>query len=293
MDKEVLKPYGSLDVLYFYSKVARANEKFLRGKELATKTLLPRGKPFFIKRGTIGRPLYIHNLRHVDKKMLQLRAEHGLEEVKNQLNYIQTHIWYYFIPRKLIHFFYACNHEGIGRAIDRVFIDIDRSNLSPEDARKVALSLVKNIKKDEKFNKMLGYKTLILWTGSSFHVYLLLKNKIRFNFYAQYLSYGEEKKDSFLMKWAKQVTSDTKISVQAGHEKKPNMIIIDSSGTPSGKLARVPFSLHMKSVDEVDGVCVPVSQKELEDKGLVKRLQKLTPELVLKNLKKYENLLNS
>jgi hypothetical protein len=120
----------------------------------------------------------------------------------------------------------------------------------------------------------------------------LLKNPVTLDFYNKYLSYGEKKPDSFIIKWASSVSEITGIPVKAGHEKSEKFIILDSSGTPSGKLTRAPFSLHVKDYKSYDGVCVPISQSEIEDKNLIKRLQKLTPEEVLKNLKKYENILN-
>jgi len=286
---DILKPFGSLDCLYYYGKISRKLEKFLKGKEIATKTVL---KDFsFLKRGSNSAPLYIQDLRQIDEKMLKLRAKHGLGEVESELKGKQALIWRYFVPRKIMNFFYACNGEKQGKPIDRVFIDIDRQNNTSGDARKVALSLIKQIKSDEKFNKMLKYKLIILWTGSSFHIYLLLARKINLDFYNKYLSYGKKKQDSFIMKWASAVGKETGIMVKAGHEKIKDAIILDSSNTPSGKLARAPFSLHIKAYNEIDGVAVPLSEKELRDKNLTSRLRKLTPENVLKNLNSYARLL--
>ena len=289
MVKEVLKPFGSLDCLYYYGKVARYVEKFLKGREIATKTILK--DFFFLKRGSNSQPLFIEDLREVDEKMLKLRVENGLKDVENQLNGKQALIWRYFVPRKIMDFFYACNGEKPGKPIDRIFIDIDRQNNSSDDARKVALSLVKQIKSDKEFNKLLKYKMFILWTGSSFHIYLLLQRKINLAFYSKYLSYGEKKPDSFIVKWASAIEKETGIKVKAGHEKVKGAIILDSSNTPSGKLARAPFSLHTKGYNEIDGVAVPLSEKQLSDKNLASRLKKLTPETVLKNLNSYAKLL--
>ncbi len=159
MKKEanILKPYGSLDVLYYYSQVARACEKFLKGREIATKILLPKGIPSFIKRGSNSKPLYAEDLRQVDEKMLKLREKHHLKEVRSELKGKQELIWSYFVPRKLIHFFYACNGESQGKKMNRVFIDIDRATRTSEDARKVALSLVEIIKNDKEFSKLLRF----------------------------------------------------------------------------------------------------------------------------------------
>src|SRR3989338_691405 len=136
--RSVLKPFGSLDVLYYYAVVAEKLEKFLKGKELAVKVLLPKGIPFFLKRGSNSPPLYAKDLREVNEKVLKLRAKHGLSEVKSQLIGKQALIWEYFVPRKLIDFFYACNKEGQGKLIERIFIDIDKGKeIKSEIAQKV------------------------------------------------------------------------------------------------------------------------------------------------------------
>ncbi len=290
-EKDILYPYGSLDVLSYYSQVSKVLRRFLKNKEIASKVLLLKGIPFFLVRGSKEEPLYIEDFSFVDEKMLKLRAKYGLTEAREKLSDKQILLWRYFVPRKLIHFFYACNGEKPGKPIERIFIDIDRKNYSPDNARETARFLVQEIKKDKEFNKMLKYRIFIIWTGSSFHVYLLLKKKVDLVFYNKYLSYGKKKEDSFLMKWASDVSKKLKIKVEAGHEKTKNKIILDSSNTPSGKLARCPFSLHMKNAKEVDGVAVPLSGKELGDKNLIKKLKNLTPEKVLNNLSCYKKLL--
>ena len=93
------------------------------------------------------------------------------------------------------------------------------------------------------------------------------------------------------MKWVEKIETETGIPVSAGHEKSEKFIILDSSNTPSGKLARCPFSLHIKDGKTYDGVCVPVSISDLSDKDLIRKLEKLTPDDVLKNLKRYKKLL--
>jgi len=66
---------------------------------------------------------------------------------------------------------------------------------------------------------------------------------------------------------------------------------LDSSNTPSGKLARTPFSLHVKDWKTIDGVCVPISYEELNNKNLIKDLKKISPDSIIKNLKNYEKFL--
>ena len=288
---DILHLTGELDVLPYYSKISPSLKNFLKRKMIASKVHV--SNFFFLNRGSNKKPLYIKDFSAVDKKMLSLRKNH-LKDIRNELNEKQELIWQYFPPRKLIQFFYATNDEGIGKPIERVFIDLDRRKHSADDARIVVLNLVNFIKNDKEFNKLLKIKKfVILWTGNSFHVLLLLKKRIDLKFYDRYLSYGsgKNKSESFIMKWADKISEKTKISVVAGHEKSDKFIILDSSNTPSGKLARTPFSLHVKDWKTYDGICVPVSIDELKNKTLISRLTKLTPDKVLKDLKKYERLI--
>ena len=102
--KNVLKPYGELDVLPYYSQISGVLSSFLKGREIATKIVL---KNFvFLKRGSKDKPLYIQDFRVVDEKMLKLRKHH-LDEVRDKLTEKQILVWKYFVPRKMINFFYA------------------------------------------------------------------------------------------------------------------------------------------------------------------------------------------
>lgn len=284
---KVLRNHGYLDVLPYYSKASKILGRFLKDKKIASKVHLPNF--FFLKRGSKMPSLYIEDFSVVNEKMLKLRKGH-LKDVRKELNEKQQLIWEYFPPRKFSQFFYATNDEGAGKEIERIFIDIDRRKHSADDAKNVTLALLETIRKDKEFNRKLKYRVVVLWTGNSFHIYLLLKKKINLSFYNKYLSYGKKKEDSFIMKWAGQVTKRIGISVSAGHEKSEKFIILDSSNTPSGKLARAPFSLHIKK-NKVDGVCVPIAIADLKKKELTRRLQKLTPEDVLRNLNSYRKLL--
>lgn len=67
---------------------------------------------------------------------------------------------------------------------------------------------------------------------------------------------------------------------------------MDTSNTPPGKLARCPFSLHIKDSKTIDGIAVPLSQEELSDPKLISRLKKLTPETIWKNIGTYASLLS-
>lgn len=281
--KKIISPFGKRDVLEYYSIVAKKLKKFLKNKEIATKVWLPTG--FFLKRGSKEIPLYIQEMK-VSKKLMELRSEMKLNKAREKISKKEEKIWKYFPQDKLIEFFYATNKEGKNKPIERIFIDIDRGkNITAEQSRKVALILVEMIKKDKEFRRLIKFKIFIMWTGKSFHVYLLLKKQVPNNFYGKYLAYSKHSPlENFIGKWAKRIEEQLKINIAGGHEKKANEIILDPSGTPSGKLARCPFSLHIKNAKEIDGISVPLNEKMLRDINLIKKLGSLTPEKVLKNL---------
>lgn len=288
--KDILHTYNNLDILCWYNKIAPLLTKFLKWKEIASKII---GEKFvLLKRGTKNTPLYIEDFKKINEKFLKLRVDNHLNDIKEQLSPKQILLRQYFVPRKLVNFFYACNNE-YGNVIDRIFIDIDRQTNSADDARKVASELIKIIQNDKKFKKLINwpYELLTLWTGSSFHIYICLKKPIDHNFYNKYLSYGKDKKNSFPNQRAKKISEAKKIKVVAGHERKIWVIIIDTSNTHPGKLARAPFSLHIKDFKTIDGITIPVSEEELWDPKLISKLTKLTPEIIRKNINKYKKIL--
>lgn len=286
--KDFLHPYEKLDVLWRYGKIAPYLKIFLNKKEIASKII---GENFILlKRGTKNAPLMINDFDEIHEKYLELRANHHLDEVKNQLTNKQILLRKYFVPRKLINFFYACNNE-YGDTIDRIFIDIDRQNNSADDARRVTNELIKTIIADKQFSKIVKYRPIILWTGSSFHIYLLLKRNINHAFYDKYLSYGKGKEESFISKRANETSKKTNLDVRAGHERKKWAIILDTSNTPAWKLARCPFSLHIKDSKTIDGITIPIHQNQLNDSKLINKLEKITPEIIRKNIDTYITLL--
>ncbi len=292
--KDILSPYGDLDLLYYYSLVARKLGNFLKGKELATKIHLSGKMPKLLKRGSQLQPIYIPDLLKVDEDLLKLRVGHHLKEVREKLTYPQIVLWEYFFPRRMIDLFYACNREHPGKPLERIFIDIDKGQyVSSETAQEVCRVLLETILWDKKFNTLAHFKPRILWTGNSFHLYLLLNTSLKPSFYDNYLSYRDPQINTknFISIWAAEVSKQTGIHTEAGHEKSQEHIILDSSGTPSGKLARAPFSLHIPPSGTYDGIALPLSQKDLSKKTLVKRFRKLTPEDVVNNLDKFAKLL--
>ncbi len=292
--KDILRPFGELDLLYYYSIVAEKLRDFLWEKEIAAKIAIPGMIGKLLKRGSQLPPLFVPDLRAVREQFLKLRVGHHLKEVREKLTRKEILLWGYFFPRKMIEFLYACNKEHPGLEIERIFIDIDKGKEVESDvAREVAAALLEEILHDERFKKLVKFRPVILWTGNSFHLYLLLQKAVAPNFYEKFLSYRDHEKNvqNFTYRWALEIQKKTGIKVEAGHEKSEEHLILDTSGTPSGKLARAPFSLHVKNYKEYDGVAVPLSAEDLKRKGLVRELRKLTPEAVVKNLAFYARLL--
>ena len=293
--KNALKPFGELDVLAYYSIAAQRLKGFLKGKEIATKVYIP-PRLQLLKRGSQLEPLFVEELaENIDEEFLQTRKLH-LEEAREKISKVQEKIWRYFFPRKYCTFFYATNTEGVNRPIERIFYDIDRKETqTPGEARLIACKLVQLINADKEFSKKTGkFKTMPLWTGSSFHIYLLLEKSISHEFYGKGLMHSKKQPlASFTGKWVREIAKNTGLKVIGGHEKQEGCINIDPSQTPSGKLARAPFSLHFKDAKTIDGIALPLTIKQLCTKGIVKELQKATPEKVLKELNEWAKAIPS
>ncbi|MDI6888654.1 MAG: hypothetical protein QMC78_03010 [Methanocellales archaeon] len=280
----IMRPYGHTDVLLFYGVVAPKLRKFLDKKEIASKVWLPSGKiKYFLKRGSKEKPLYIAELiDSVTPELLEVRSEKKLSDARGPLTPEQENVWTYFPPRKLSDFFYATNSERANRPIERIFFDIDRGEgVSAKDAQEVTKAFVEVIQDEElSFTSPLW----VCWTGASFHVYLFLKKEMPPTFYEKHFKFTKDSMSTFTEKWVAEVGKNVAVKVKGGHEKSANAINIDSSQTPSGKLCRVPFSLHMKDARTVDGVSIPLELKMLNEPGLISDLTSYSPERVIKEL---------
>jgi hypothetical protein len=292
---DVIRPYGEIEVLLYYGIVAQKLEKYLAGKELAAKNWIPPSShikiPFLIKRGSKEQPLYIKDFASaITPEFLEIRRKvKSLKDAKPQLTKVQQNIWNYFLPRKLSDFFYATNNETPGKPIDRIFFDLDRGKtISAKQAQIAAKSFVDVIKDDRDLSTLIGKPEIgVFWTGKSFHVFLFLSKKMPASFYDKHFQYAKNRpQENFTGRWAEKVKKDTKLNVTGGHEKTEKMLNVDPSQTPSGKLCRAPFSLHMGDPKTVDGVSLPLTEKMLDDSSLAAELQKYTPELIIKDLNK-------
>jgi hypothetical protein len=285
--KDVLKPFGETEVLLYYGIVGSRLINFLKGKELAAKNWFPpkAGFPKVLKRGSKDEPLYIEELvEAITPEFLPLRKM-KLEEAREKLTHAQEKVWRYFVPRKLSDFLYATNNEREGKPIERIFFDIDRGEgVSSEEAQVVAARFVELISSEKEVTKLLRLPPFVCWTGSSFHVFLFLKKPMPNSFYEEQFKFSKEGElTTFTERWVEELGKE-KLKVGGGHEKVAGLVTIDPSQTPSGKLARAPFSLHIKDDKTVDGVAIPLETDMLRDKKLVNELRDYTPTRVVEEL---------
>jgi hypothetical protein len=288
--KDVLKPFGQTDVLLYYGITAPKLSKYLKGKEIAAKNWLPKGSfsPSILKRGSKLGMIKPEYFSEITPEFLKFRSEAKLDDVRKKLTARQQLLWEYFLPRHLSDFFYATNSEGVGKPIERIFIDIDRGNIGQKITQKVTKALVEEIQSDNMFLDKYKGELSVMWTGNSFHLYVFLDKTITSDDYENNISYS--KKDplaSFIGRWAQKLNNRLGVKVVGSHEKVKDAIILDPSQTPSGKLCRAPFSLHMASDKEINGVAVPLGMDMLDDNSLIDDLRQITPKKVIKDIDKY------
>lgn len=278
MKKGILYSTGQLDCLAYYSKIFSKIKNFIGDRELATKTFIPESiPPFIVHRGSNMPPLKIKDLK-ITPIFLKKRVGKHLHDVEKEISEKEHLIWRYFVPRKIMELHYACNYESPGKPFDRIFIDIDAGKgITEENYIKVTHELLKEIKKDKELKKLVSFRIYLLWTGASVHVYLLLNKKLPHSAYNKYFAFT---KSTLTTKWANNISEKTKVKVKAGHERKAGAIILDTSATPSGKLARCPYSLHFNKQGQLNGVSIPLKESDIKQ-GLFK-LRNLTPDEALK-----------
>jgi hypothetical protein len=280
MKKDILHSAGQLDCLSYYKKVFPKMKKFLGNREIATKIYIGKNIDFIVKRGSKDPALFVNDLK-ISDKFMKLRKAEDLGDVRAKLTQKEILIWHYFVPRKLIEMHYACNGEGVGKPINRIFIDVDKGDkISYENYLEIVRELIKTVKLDNELKKLIKFKIFAVWTGKSFHVYLLLNKEVSHDFYERYLSFNE---NTFTSKWAGVISKKTGIEVQAHHERVKDEVILDTSATPSGKLTRCPYSLHISKQGELNGVSVPIKERDLFRKDIIEELLSLTPEKVVRN----------
>ena len=260
---DILRPYGDLDLLLYYGLIAEKLSPYLHGRELATRTWLPKGRiRVVVKRGSLNHPFYIEQMTGaVTPSMMTAREKYEhLDAARHMLSPEQALAWFYFVPRKYMGFHYATNREGEGREISRVVYDIERGrNMSAEDAIEVAALLAKAVLEDDQAAGLLRGRPFVSWTGSSYNVTLSLDALQPASFYKLQIEYtgkGHTLTDRLIA----HVIKASKVPVAGGPARPPGHITIDPSQTPSGNLCRVPLgSLQMESASAIGGVIGGVS----------------------------------
>jgi len=260
----ILYNSGQLDCLNYYSKIFPKIKSFVGDRELATKTFIPEPiPPFIVHRGSKDPSLTLKDLK-ITPKLLKLRVGKHLHEVEKQLSEKEKLIWRYFVPRKLTQLYYACNYENPGKPFDRVFIDIDAGKgISEKKYAEAVKKLLRQIKSDKHLKELCSFKIKIFWTGASIHLYLMLNKKLPASSYEKYFGFTE---NTLTTKWA------NAIGVKAGHQRKQGKIILDTSATPSGKLARCPYSLYINSKGKLKGVSLLIKESDLNNLSKFKDL---------------------
>lgn len=289
--ENILRPYGDIDLLLYYGLIAEKLQPYLHGRELATRTWLPKGRiRAVVKRGSLNHPFYIEEMAGaVTPSLMRAREKYEhLDDAKHVLSPEQALAWFYFAPRKYMGFHYATNREGEGREISRVVYDVvPGRNMSAEDAIEVAALLVQAVLEDDQAGRMLSGRPFVSWTGSSFNVALSLNGLQSASFYRAQIEYtgkGYTLTDRLIA----YVTKASKVPIAGGPVRPPGHITIDPSQTPSGHLCRVPLgSLNMESASAaggvIGGVSVPLTLDMLS-RDEVADLRAYTPQRIIDEL---------
>ncbi|PTD94662.1 hypothetical protein C9439_01260 [archaeon SCG-AAA382B04] len=273
---DLIRPFGEIDLLLLYGVISRYLKNFLGGREIATRVWLSSGNiPYFLRRGTNQDALFIDEfIENVDRDFLFKRKEfEDLDSARSELNKKQELIWQYFVPNKLINFFYATNKEK-NDSIDRAYLDIDRGDgVSADEARKLTYELSKLVNSSEDFMQDVK-ETFVFWTGNSFHYYFYFKEEKKMSFYNKKLRVSEHKPRTLVETWVEQLNEKlSEVDVVGGHERVDGKINIDPSQTPPGKLGRPPLgSVHLEGAEKIDGFSIPIEEEMLSKKDLIEEL---------------------
>jgi len=170
--------------------------------------------------------------------------------------------------------------------MNRLYLDFDRSKDIPlEHAAKDVASIAQTIEEDKKFESEFGeFSLLPVFTGFSFHLYIFLEKSFSHRQYEEFLSL--QNKANFVSLWVEQLRNSGHREIFAEHERKEGKMVVDISQSPSGKLARCPFSLHLHE-GKVSGLSVPMNFRNLDDKKFLKELENLTPKIVVEKIEDF------
>ncbi len=290
--EDPLRPFGELDCLPYYVCAAKRLAGFLGGKSIAAKITLPKQGMEILRRESKLGKLSIQELAKCTRNnFFEKERKLHLKDARKKISRLEEKCWEYFYPRKPVEMHYSTNGEGKDRPLERIYFDIDAVDGDTEGAGKAAGAIIKAVEEDRVFAGIAGIKkTVALWTGMGFHAYMLLKKPVPHSFYEKHLQYSE-REGSFTQKWAEKAEKETGLEVRAGHEKERGAIVIDPSQSPSGKLARAPFSLNLDKKGSVRGIAVPVAKEDLCRKGIEQELKAYDVKKCLREMDSMQRIL--
>ena len=284
---DVLRPYGELDVLPYYGKIAEKLTSFLHGRELASRIWTPHGRiRSVVITGQTASPLYIKQMSEaVTPQLIQARETYrNLDEARGKLSPEQQLTWQYFPQRRYVGFYYSANRLGPGREIDRVVFQIERSVGSTlSDALAAVQAFTNAAVSDPGYQDLFGGEPFIYWTGSSFQVMLFTSEQQAASFYRSHLDYTGKGR-TMVDRWIDLAAANSGGKIAGGTGRRRGVVIINAEPTLPGKLCPVPIGcLDMADGTTLQGVSVPLTMDMLNP-DLPDKLSAYTPERIIDEL---------
>ncbi|CAJ37820.1 hypothetical protein [Methanocella arvoryzae] len=286
---DVIRPYGELDVLPYYGRIAEKLTGFLHGRELASRIWTPHGRiRSVVVTGQTAPPLYIRQMSEaVTPQIIRAREQYSnLDEVRGRLSPEQQLVWQYFPQRRYIGFYYSLNRIGPAREIDRVVFQIERSFGSTlAEALEAAQEFIRAAVSDTGYQELFRREPFVYWTGSSFQVMLFTREVQPATFYRSHLECtGKGRTMADL--WTDLATASTGSKIVGGTGRRKGAVLINSEPTLPGKLCPVPLGcLDMADGTTLRGVSVPLTGDMLSS-DILDDLTAYTPERIVEELDK-------
>ncbi len=284
---DVLRPYGELDVLPYYGKIAAKLTGFLHGRELASRIWTPHGRiRSVIITGQTAPPLHIRQLSEaVTPQFIQAREQYrNLDAARARLSPEQQLVWQYFPQRRYVGFYYSVNRLGPGREIDRAVFQIERSvGSTPSGALAAVKAFTSAAISDPGYRELFRGEPFVYWTGSSFQVMLFTSEPQPASFYRSHLEYTGKGR-TMVDRWIDLAAANSGGKIAGGTGRRRGVVLINAEPTLPGKLCPVPVGcLDMADGTTVQGVSVPLTMDML-NADLPDELTAYTPERIIDEL---------
>lgn len=284
---DVLRPYGELDVLPYYSRIAEKLTSFLHGREIASRIWTPHGRiRSVVVSAQTAPPLYVRQMSEaVTPQLIKARETYkNLDEARGRLSPEQQLTWQYFPQRRYIGFYYSLNRAGPGREIDRVVFQIEGSIGSTlTDALDAVKALTDVAVSDSGYRELFRGDPFVYWTGSSFQVMLFTREPQAATFYRSHVEYTGKGR-TIVDRWIDQAAMSSGGKIAGGSQRRKGVVLINAEPTMPGKLCPVPAGcLDMADGTTLRGVSVPLTMKMLAH-DILDELAAYTPEQVIDEL---------